>query len=139
MGVQRRSEALPAGGIVTDAKRYSMDGTIQSGDVVVSHVNGTRDFYIVATVLSTTGDLTLHNVSTMTGEDAAVVAGYERLDAGRAVWLFGGSAAAYVKAPAAESLLSRDRPTLVIPESVGHDESQERAVRFERSGENCAS
>ncbi len=122
-----------------DAKRHSMDGTIQSGDVVVSHVNGTRDFYIVATVLSATADLTLHSVSTMTGEDAAVLAGYERLEAGQAVWLFGGSAAAYVKAPTAERLISRHRPKLVMPESVVPDESQERAVRFERSGENCPS
>jgi hypothetical protein len=125
--------------MMTDAKRHSMDGTIQSGDVVVSHVNGTRDFYIVATVLSTTGDLTLHSVSTMTGEDAAVLAGYERLDAGREVWLFGGSAAAYVKAPAAEWLISHRRPKLVIPESVVHDESQEQAAHFDRSGENCPS
>lgn len=137
--MQRRSEPPPAAAIMIDPKRHSMDGTIQSGDVVVSHVNGTRDFYIVATVLSATGDLTLHSVSTMIGEDAAVLAGYERLEAGRAVWLFGGSAAAYVKAPAAECLISRHRPKLVIPESVVHDESQERAVRFERSGENCPS
>jgi hypothetical protein len=93
---------------MTDAKSHSMDGTIQSGDVVVSHVNGTRDFYIIATVLSTAGDLTLHSVSTMTGEDAALLGGYERLKAGQAVWLFGGSAAAYVKAPPAEWLISRD-------------------------------
>jgi hypothetical protein len=93
---------------MTDAKSHSMDGTIQSGDVVVSHVNGTRDFYIIATVLSTVGDLTLHSVSTMTGEDAALLGGYERLKAGQAVWLFGGSAAAYVKAPPAEWLISRD-------------------------------
>lgn len=124
---------------MTDAKRHSMDGTIQSGDVVVSHVNGTRDLYIIATVLSTAGDLTLRSASTMTGEDAAVLAGYERLEAGQAVWLFGGSAAAYVKAPPAEWLISRHRPTLVTPESVVHDESQERAVRFERSDENCPS
>ena len=50
MGLQRRSKPLPAGGILTDAKRHSMDGTIQAGDVVVSHLNGTRDFYIIATV-----------------------------------------------------------------------------------------
>jgi hypothetical protein len=34
----------------------------------------------------------------MTGEDAAILGGYERLGAGQTVWLFGGSAAAYVKA-----------------------------------------
>jgi hypothetical protein len=125
--------------MMTDAKRHSMDGTIQSGDVVVSHVNGTRDFFIVATVLSTTGDLTLHSVSTMTGEDAAVLAGYERVETGQEVWLFGGSAAAYVKAPAAEWLISHRRPKLVIPQSVVHHESQEQAVHSERSGENCRS
>ena len=95
---------------MTDARRQSTDGTIQPGDVVVSHVNGTRDFYIVATVLSSVGDLTLHSVSTMTGEDAAILGGYERVEAGQAVWLFGGAAAAYVKAPPAESLISRHRP-----------------------------
>jgi hypothetical protein len=124
---------------MTDARRQSTDGTIQSGDVVVSHVNGTRDFYIVATVLSTVGDLTLHSVSTMTGEDAAILGGYERVEAGQAVWLFGGAAAAYVKAPPAESLISRHRPKPVIPASAVHDETQERAVSFERSGENCRS
>lgn len=124
---------------MTDARRQSTDGTIQSGDVVVSHVNGTRDFYIVATVLSTVGDLTLHSVSTMTGEDAAILSGYERVEAGQAVWLFGGAAAAYVKAPPAESLISRHRPKPLIPASVVHDEAPERAVSFERSGENCRS
>jgi hypothetical protein len=124
---------------VTDAKRHSMDGAIQSGDVVVSHVNGTRDFFIIATVLSTVGDLTLHGLSTMTGEDAAILGGYERVEAGQAVWLFGGCAAAYVKAPPAEWLISHHRPKPVMPESVVHDEAQKRAVRFERSGENCRS
>jgi hypothetical protein len=95
---------------MTDAERHSMDGTIQSGDVVVSHVNGTRNFYIIATVLSTVGDLTLHSVSTVTGEGAAILGGYERLKPGQAVWLFGGSAAAYVKAPPAKSVISRDGP-----------------------------
>ncbi len=124
---------------MTDAGHHSMDGTIQPGDVVVSHVNGTRDFYIVATVLSTVGHLTLHKVSTMTGEHAAILGGYEGLEAGQAVWLFAGSAAAYVKAPPAEWLISRHRPKSVIAESVVHDETLERAIAFERSGENCRS
>jgi hypothetical protein len=94
---------------MTEAERHPMDGTIQAGDVVVSHVNGTRNFYIIATVLSAVGDLTLHSISTMTGEDAAILGGYERLEPGQAIWLFGGSAAAYVKAPPAEGLISRQR------------------------------
>jgi hypothetical protein len=56
----------------------------QSGDVVVSHVNGTRDLFIIATVVSTVRDLTPHCVSTMTGEDAAILGGYERLEAVKA-------------------------------------------------------
>lgn len=126
---------------MADAKRHSMDGTIQPGDVVVSHVNGTRDFYIIATVLSTVADLTLHSISTMMGQDAAILGGYERQKGDQAVWLFGGSAAAYVKAPPAEWLISRNRPMPVTPESFVHDDAQERAVGFERdrSGENCPS
>jgi hypothetical protein len=76
----------------------SMDGQIQAGDVIVSHVNGTLDFYIIATVLSSVGDLTLHSVSTMKGQDAAVMRAYEQRKDDQDVWLFGGSAAAYVKA-----------------------------------------
>ncbi|PYR94208.1 MAG: hypothetical protein DMF84_06570 [Acidobacteria bacterium] len=93
--------------MAADNRQYAMDGTIQAGDVVVSHVNGTFDFYIIATVLSAIGDLTLHGVSTMTGQDAAIMCGYERQKDHHAVWLFAGSAAAYVKAPPAECLMSR--------------------------------
>jgi hypothetical protein len=77
----------------------------------------------------------------MTGQDAAILGGYERQKGDQAVWLFGGSAAAYVKAPPAEWLISRNRPKPVTPESVVHDDVQERAVGFERdrSGENCRS
>jgi hypothetical protein len=87
--------------------RHSMDGQIQTGDVVVSHVNGTLDFYIIATVLSAVEDLTLHSISTMKGQDAAIMRGYDQRKDDRDVWLFGGSAAAYVKAPPAEELMSR--------------------------------
>ena len=78
--------------------RHSMDGQIQAGDVVVSHVNGTIDFYLIATVQSAEGDLALHTVSTMKGQDDAIIRGYEQRDGDQDVWLFGGSAAAYVKA-----------------------------------------
>jgi hypothetical protein len=103
---------------MADPKRQSMDEKIQPGDVVVSHVNGTRHFYIIATVLSTVGDLTLQRISTMTGQDAAILAGYERQKEDQAVWLFDGSAAAYVKAPSAEWLISRNRAKPATPESV---------------------
>jgi hypothetical protein len=87
--------------------RHSLEGHIQAGDVVVSHVNGTLDLYIIATVLSAQGDLTLHHVSTMKGQDAAIMHGYEQRTDDQNVWLFAGSAAAYVKAPPAEELMSR--------------------------------
>lgn len=91
---------------MADDNRHAMDGQIQPGDVVVSHVNGTRDFYIIATVLSTAGDLTLHSLSTMMGQDAAILRGYERQKEDHAVWLFAGCAGAYVKAPPAKRLVS---------------------------------
>lgn len=103
---------------------HSMDGTIQPGDVVVSHVNGTRALYIIATVGSTAGDLTLHGMSTMTGQDASIIRGYEQQKENQTVWLFGGSAAAYVKAPPAERLLSRNGPKRVPPGSIVHTVSQ---------------
>jgi len=118
---------------MTHVTLHSMDGTIQTGDAVVSRVNGTRDLYIIASVGSARADLTLHSVATMRGEDAAILGGYERAKAGQAVWLFGGSAAAYVKAPPAQSLIGRDRRKPVIPESVAHDAAQERAVVVETS------
>jgi hypothetical protein len=124
---------------MADPKRQSMDGKIQPGDVVVSHVNGTRDFYIIATVLSTVGDLTLHGISTMTGRHAAILGGYERQKGDQAVWLFDGSAAAYVRAPSAEWLGRCNRPKAATPESVLHDDAPEPAVGVERecSGENA--
>jgi hypothetical protein len=104
VGVQRRPEPLSAGGMMADDK--VMDGQIQPGDVVVSHVNGTRDVYIITTVLSTAGDLTLHSISTMMEQDAAILRGYERRKEDQAVWLFAGCAGAYVKAPPAKRLVS---------------------------------
>jgi hypothetical protein len=87
--------------------RHSTEGDIRAGDVVVSHVNGTLDLFIVATVLSAEGDLSLHRVSTTKGQETAIMRGYDRRTDDQDVWLFGGSAAAYVKAPAAIELMSR--------------------------------
>jgi len=93
---------------MTGGHRHSTDGQILAGDVVVSHVNGTLDFYIVATVVSASqSDLTLEGVSTMKGQDAAIIHGYEQREDDQDVWLFAGSAAAYVRAPTAEELTSR--------------------------------
>jgi hypothetical protein len=93
---------------MTGGNRHSMDGQILAGDVVVSHVNGTLDFYVIATVVSASqSDLTLDSVLTMKGQDAAIIRGYEQREDDQDVWLFAGSAAAYVKAPTAEQLMSR--------------------------------
>jgi hypothetical protein len=43
----------------------------------------------------------------MKGQDAAIIRGYEQREDDQEVWLFAGSAAAYVKAPTAEALMSR--------------------------------
>jgi hypothetical protein len=104
---------------MTGGHRHSRDRQILAGDVVVSHVNGTLDFYIIATVVSASqSDLTLDGVSTMKGQDAAIIRGYEQREDDQEVWLFAGSAAAYVKAPTAEALMSRGRPRRVTPDSV---------------------
>jgi hypothetical protein len=76
-----------------------MDGEIHAGDVVVSRVNGTADLYVIATVLSAAGDLDLHGVRAMRGQEAAISCAHGQRSSDRDVWLFGGSAAAYVKAP----------------------------------------
>jgi hypothetical protein len=93
-----KQRSASAGRAMAGGNRHSMDGQIQAGDVVVSHVNGTIDFYLIATVLSAEGDLALHSVSTMKGQDDAIIRGYEQREGDQGVWLFGGSAAAYVKA-----------------------------------------
>jgi hypothetical protein len=104
---------------MADDNRHAMDEKIQPGDVVVSHVNGTRDFYIIATVLSTTaGDLTLHSISTMMGQDAAILYGYERQKDDQAVWLFAGSAGAYVKAPPCDTF---DKPCRIPGRAAMND------------------
>jgi hypothetical protein len=66
--------------------------------VVVSRVNGTTDLHVIATVESAVGDLTLHGVSTMKGQEAAIIRAHEQRSGDQDVWFFGGSAAAYVKA-----------------------------------------
>jgi hypothetical protein len=83
---------------VTCSDRHSTAGPIQAGDVVVSHVNGTSDLYVVATVLSALEDLTLHCVSTVKGQDAAILRAYGQRNDNQSVWLFGGSAGAYLEA-----------------------------------------
>lgn len=103
---------------MADDNRHAMDGQIQPDDVVVSHVNGTRDFYIIATVLSTAGDLTLHSITTMMGQDAAILCGYERQKNDQAVWLFAGSAGAYVKAPPCETF---DQPSKISGRAAMND------------------
>jgi hypothetical protein len=99
--------------------RHSMDGPIRVGDVVVSHVNGTLDFYVIATVVSAVEDLTLHCVLTTKGQDAAIKRGYEQRSDDQDVWLFAGSAAAYVKAPAPQTDASvrQDPPVTVERQS----------------------
>ena len=93
---------------MTGGHRHSTDGKILSGDVVVSHVNGTLDFYIIARVVTASrSDLTLDSVSTIKGQDAAIIRGYEQREGDQDVWLFAGSAAAFVKAPTVEALMSR--------------------------------
>jgi hypothetical protein len=43
-------------------------------------------------------DLSLHAVRTTSGQDAAIRCGYDQRTNDQRVWLFAGSAAAYVKA-----------------------------------------
>ena len=81
-----------------------MDRAIRSGDVIVCRVNGTSDFYVVATVVSgIVGALALRSPSTIAGQAPALWHAYEQRTQGTRVWLFDGAAAAYVEtaAPAA--------------------------------------
>ena len=90
------------------SSRHSMDGEIRARDVIISHVNGTVDFYIVATVLAAPLlDLALDSVSMVKGRDAAILRGYEQRHDDQNLWLFDGSATAYVKASTGEDLMSR--------------------------------
>ena len=77
-----------------------MDGQIRPGDVVVSRVNGTRDFYVIGTVVSgTAGHLTLRDSVTTNGRAPAIGRAYSERHQDHHVWLFDGSASAYVKTP----------------------------------------
>ena len=73
---------------------------IQAGDVVISRVNGTRDAYVVGTVASgMAGHVMLRDTLTTNGREAAIERGYTERQDDHRVWLFDGSAAAYVSAP----------------------------------------
>ena len=86
---------------------HSMDGRIHAGDVVVTRVNGTVDLFLIATVVSADEDLDLQILSTSNGREAAIRTGYaRRSDDRQNVWLFAGSAAAYVKTAAPREALS---------------------------------
>ena len=73
--------------------------TIRPGDVVVSRVNGTRDVYVIGTVESgTPGQLMLRDPLATTGRASAIGRAHIVRQDDRRVWLFDGSAAAYVSA-----------------------------------------
>jgi hypothetical protein len=79
-----------------------MDGTIRGGDVIVCHVNGTADLYVIGTVVSGyVGELSLRGVSTTVGQRAALDRAYDDRSHDQRVWLFDGAASAYVKTCAA--------------------------------------
>ena len=70
---------------------------ILADDLVVCRVNGTSDFYVIATVVSgSVGALPLRALSTMRGQDSALRHAYEERMHDHRVWLFDG-AAAYVE------------------------------------------
>ena len=76
----------------------AIDRRIHTGDLIVCRVNGTSDIYVIGTVVSgKVGALSLRDLSTVLGRDAALRQAYEeRLD-DHQVWLFDGAAAAYVE------------------------------------------
>jgi hypothetical protein len=75
-----------------------MDGPIRPGDVVVSRVNGTSEFYVVGTVVSgKAGELMLRDTLTTNGREPAIGRAYTERQEDHRVWLFDGSAKAYVK------------------------------------------
>jgi hypothetical protein len=75
-----------------------MDGQIRPGDVVVSRVNGTRDLYVIGIVVSgTAGQLMLRDAVTTHGREPAIGRAYTERQDDHRVWLFDGSATAYVK------------------------------------------
>jgi hypothetical protein len=81
-----------------------MDGAIRPGDVVVSRVNGTSDFYVIGTVVSgKAGQLMLRDSFTTNGREPAIGRAYTERQEDHRVWLFDGSAKAYVKTPDPEA------------------------------------
>jgi hypothetical protein len=79
-----------------------LDGKIRDGDVIVCHVNGTSDLYVVGTVVSgRVGELSLRGVSTTVGQRAALGRAYHDPLHDQQIWLFDGAASAYVKTSAA--------------------------------------
>jgi len=71
---------------------------IRADDLIVCRVNGTSDFYVIATVVSgNVGALSLRAVSTMRGRDSAIRHAYQERMHDHRVWLFDGAAAAYVE------------------------------------------
>lgn len=84
----------------TSVKTPEMDGQIRPGDLVVSRVNGTRNSYVIGTVVSgTAGELMLRDASTTNGRELAIERAYAGREGDHCVWLFDGSAAAYVRTP----------------------------------------
>lgn len=80
---------------------------IRADDLIVCRINGTSDFYVIATVVSgDVGALSLRALSTMRGHDSALRHAYEERMHDHRVWLFDGAAAAYVETsvPAARSV-----------------------------------
>lgn len=75
-----------------------MDKTIRADDVIVCRINGTSEFYVIATVVSgTVGALSLRAPSTIVGRRSALWHAYEQRRHDSRVWLFDGAAAAYVE------------------------------------------
>ena len=76
----------------------TIDRKIRTDDLIVCRVNGTSDFYVIATVISgSVGALTLRGLSTMHGRDSALRHAYQERMLDHRVWLFDGAAAAYVE------------------------------------------
>ena len=74
-----------------------MSGSIRAGDVVVSRVNGTRDLYVIGTVVAgTIGELSLSGITTIVGMALAIEYGYRGRTPDERVWLLDGAAPGYV-------------------------------------------
>ena len=83
-----------------------MDTSVSVGDVVVCHVNGTLDLYVIGTVAaSTIGGLSLSAVTTKVGLAPAIAQGYQDRTPDERVWLVNGNASGYIETTAPRSLL----------------------------------